>query len=360
MNLEEIHNLIKSCHYYVYVLKDQGTPFYIGKGADDRLFDHERKAKDKSFDEFGVAHDYNPYKTRKILKILASGRTIEYEIVKTFDNETDAFQCETSTIIKWGRKGIDPNGVLTNRTLGGVGGDTYKGLNEEQRKIRAVKQRLARLNWTPEYAKKIADKIKQTRIKNGTVYHPTPEHIEKCRQSNKLRIGIPSTKKGKPATGLNTKGIRKAWNTNIDKNDPRYHKCVEGMREFHRSHKDYYATLEYSLISPDGVVVKGKGMRFLLENYDVSYKIIRLINKKTDSYKGWIREEDLGKVIPRKRNGTGGIPFKIVQKDTQGNTIKIWDKQRDAAKELGLNTGYLSIAIQKRKSYRGFIWERAD
>jgi hypothetical protein len=51
--------------WLVYILKDIGIPFYVGKGAgESRAYSHEKYAKSNNLQDlgYGLTKDYNPYK----------------------------------------------------------------------------------------------------------------------------------------------------------------------------------------------------------------------------------------------------------------------------------------------------------
>jgi hypothetical protein len=99
--------------YYIYQYIDPRTslPFYIGKGKDTRKYDHIHNEQSKR---------ENPTKAQVIKEILDAGLfPVIKEIESNIENESDAYAREDHYILHYGRKGIEENGILTNKTLYG-------------------------------------------------------------------------------------------------------------------------------------------------------------------------------------------------------------------------------------------------
>lgn len=96
--------------FYVYQYVDPRTkiPFYIGKGTKDRKNVHLFES---------VETTINMRKFNKIQSIKRSGFEPIVEIVAEFEKEDDAYAFESELIKQYGRKGIDPAGILTNVAL---------------------------------------------------------------------------------------------------------------------------------------------------------------------------------------------------------------------------------------------------
>jgi len=94
--------------YYVYMLIDptDNKPFYIGKGIDNRVFNH--------LDCALTDLDSTNAKYEKIREITNSGQTVGHIIVRHGLTEKEAFQIEASLIDAFNFSGI----LLSNKVLG--------------------------------------------------------------------------------------------------------------------------------------------------------------------------------------------------------------------------------------------------
>jgi len=97
--------------FYTYLwLREDGTPYYVGKGKDDRAFVNAN---------------------RKITRRPADKSRI---LIQEFPSEADAFAAEVFLILYYGRKDLK-TGCLQNRTSGGDGSSGRKQSAECKRKI---------------------------------------------------------------------------------------------------------------------------------------------------------------------------------------------------------------------------------
>lgn len=102
----------KSEHYYVYVLgTPDGSPFYVGKGSGNRIFQHDAEARNV---------DRPSHKLNLIRKIRRMGGTIGYSFAGFFEDEVAALEAEMQLISAIGRFDLG-EGPLTNQTSGGEG-----------------------------------------------------------------------------------------------------------------------------------------------------------------------------------------------------------------------------------------------
>lgn len=161
---------------YVYKLLYDGIPFYIGYGVSDRAHFHEKYARGETDLGYGLTEDYNKFKTRKIQKIINIGKTVEYEFISCGDVD-EAKKLEIELIKKFGRRGIEDDGVLTNRTPGGDGGYTWAHKREEH--IAKLKKIWA--DKSSSEKREVGRKVRETRTKNGNWAKPWTESERKRR-----------------------------------------------------------------------------------------------------------------------------------------------------------------------------------
>lgn len=158
-------------------------PFYVGKGKNDRKFDHVKL----------IDNCKNILKTAKIKKILAAELEpiiIEY---KTDLTEEESFNLETSLIDMIGTirniNGVSNRGPLANLARGGLGGAHF--VSEETRKKHSESAKKVMSN--PEVRDNIRNKM-LNRIPWNKGKKLTKEHRDNCSKALK---GKPSAIKGK-------------------------------------------------------------------------------------------------------------------------------------------------------------------
>lgn len=143
--------------FYTYAyLREDGSPYYIGKGSSKRIYcktkGEIRPPKDKS-------------------KII---------FLKQNLLERDAFKHEIYMINIFGRKDLS-TGILRNKTNGGDGTSGYKHSEN-------TKQKISKLNTNP--SEETRDKIRSSRIKNGCTL------TEEGREKMKL-VGLKNKKESR-------------------------------------------------------------------------------------------------------------------------------------------------------------------
>jgi uncharacterized protein len=98
--------------FYIYVLlRPGGQPFYVGKGLDNRLFNHEAEARNTTL---------RTHKLNVIRAITKNGGNLSYALHHFCDDEAEAHAFEARLISSIGRHDLK-KGPLTNQTDGGEG-----------------------------------------------------------------------------------------------------------------------------------------------------------------------------------------------------------------------------------------------
>lgn len=153
--------------FYVYHwLRRDGTPYYVGKGKDDRAYDKERTM-------------CSAPKDRSRIVLIAENLT-----------EEDAFWLEIEEIAKYKRK--CDGGILFNLTTGGEGASGYKHSPDAIEKISESKKGDKNPNYgglTGEHAKKISATMRGTRIgKNNPMHGRTHKESTKQKMAEKAKL----------------------------------------------------------------------------------------------------------------------------------------------------------------------------
>ena len=101
--------------WYVYELRDPrfipSRTFYVGKGTEDRLYQHQKDMRRLLKRGRGGIMRMQP-KHKRILEIIDDGLEVEYYILYRTDDEQEAYQVESRRIEHYGLE------HLTNETWG--------------------------------------------------------------------------------------------------------------------------------------------------------------------------------------------------------------------------------------------------
>lgn len=141
-----------------------GRPFYIGIGTKKRPYKHLAQARHPKGHHNSRLHEV-------LQAHISAGVDPGVVIIGTFATKNEAGEAEKAEIAKWGRAGIEPNGILCNLAAGGQGPDAELMRLPEVRERNAEAQR----NVSPE--------AKAARIAALTANRANPE-VEIKRRAN--------------------------------------------------------------------------------------------------------------------------------------------------------------------------------
>lgn len=133
----------KGFYIYLYYEPTFALPFYVGKGKDDRAWQHLQPSCWK------LTPFYN-----KVKSLIDQGIQPEIEIIDQNLLESEAFALEKVYIQHWGHI---PNGPLLNVTDGGDGISGHQHTEETRALIRAKRQ--LQEPWNPEQRQQIRERM---------------------------------------------------------------------------------------------------------------------------------------------------------------------------------------------------------
>ena len=295
--------------FYVYVLIDpkDNVPFYIGKGYNDRMCDHEKHVL------HGKIPNNNKHLYYKIKKILKNGKPIVYKKILENVNEECALIEESNQISKIGRADLKL-GPLCNLTNGG---DGVCGLyyTEEMRKHRSELSSGAN---NPMFNKNHSDEVKriisEKRKSRAFKYHHTEEYKAKLRHYNP---GGVSTSKEVYQIDVHGNVITK-WK---------------------------------SIRNAAKILKLSAGDISTCININKNYRIGKCFWRYTadkDVKNGKLLNVESLKISANK---------KLNQIDTHGNVIKVWNSITNACSELGIVPSMITWASKNNKKHKNFYWK---
>jgi hypothetical protein len=173
-----------AARFYVYVLfRENGVPFYVGKGKTDRWSHHFRAAKaGKKGYRYNVIRDMQ-------------SRNVDIPAVKIAEDlsEAEAFIVERALIDAMGRY---PLGLLVNQTNGGDGAGGYQQTDEHRAKIgeanrgrRHTAESRAKMSASAVGKKLSPQSIAKTAAANRG-RKLTEEHKAAVSKARKARVGV--------------------------------------------------------------------------------------------------------------------------------------------------------------------------
>ena len=145
--------------FYIYAyLREDGTPYYIGKGCGTRAWKHFRK-------------EIKPPKNKTLIKIIESNLT-----------EIGAFSLERRYIRWYGRKDLG-TGILRNRTDGGEGASGRKIIMTQEWKNNISKSKIGKIPKCTfsrrSYENGGNPKAKKCRSEDGQIFNSAKEAADK-------------------------------------------------------------------------------------------------------------------------------------------------------------------------------------
>jgi hypothetical protein len=224
--------------YYTYAyLREDKTPYYIGKGKGNRAYGKRYK---------GI----KPPKDKSRILILKNNLT-----------EEEAFRHEVYMIDVFGRKDLG-TGILHNRTYGGEGNS-----NPSEETKQKIREKRALQEFTDETRLKISKALKGKKRPQEVI-----DKIKKGRTGIKHTEQTKQIIKEKRANQIFTEDTRKKLSeAHIGK--PKPHLCKQ-----------------FQLINPEGKVIGGVGItKFCNENNLNRDCIGKVLNGNQRKHKGWTK-----------------------------------------------------------------------
>lgn len=174
---------MKTFYTYLY-LREDGTPYYVGKGHGKRAYNWHGKM-------IAVPKDRNRIS------------------ITPAESEESAFQTEKTLIKLWGRKNNE-TGILRNKTDGGEGNSGYIPSEESKRKNSLAHTGMKRPPFTKEHRRKMSEAHKGNRL-SVQAKEKKRQYMLGRKLTNQHRNAISKGRLGMKFSDKHKENLRNAW-----------------------------------------------------------------------------------------------------------------------------------------------------